>query len=268
MNYETLTSSTYIPDTVSSRGLIVIIPVRVASCLCTVTKSYCRAGLCDVEYCSFPSIICLPAFDLSAYCERTSVAACRISKHCPSEILIEIRLGEAEAMWLCTVHCLSPASETNIQLLRLTCLRTVNNQYDEPTLALELTCCRYHSTHSPGRLVWSEITVRKSSAKNSSAHQSGPVRNAQQKASRFLSPLLVSTICHFTFVYYADKLISNAGGGGERVLWTAIAALQRTEPDMVSVVYSGDVDSTKEDIIATVKVRTSNLSDPMSTCEL
>jgi ALG11 mannosyltransferase N-terminus len=47
---------------------------------------------------------------------------------------------------------------------------------------------------------------------------------------------------------------SNAGGGGERVLWTAIAALQRTDPNVVSVVYSGDVEATKEDIIAKVKV--------------
>lgn len=34
----------------------------------------------------------------------------------------------------------------------------------------------------------------------------------------------------------------NAGGGGERVLWTAIAYLQRTEPKVISVVYTGDVD--------------------------
>ncbi len=49
---------------------------------------------------------------------------------------------------------------------------------------------------------------------------------------------------------------SNAGGGGERVLWTAVALLQRTEPDIISVVYSGDKDATKEQIIAKVKVRT------------
>ncbi|KAH9948253.1 mannosyltransferase [Amylocystis lapponica] len=47
----------------------------------------------------------------------------------------------------------------------------------------------------------------------------------------------------------------NAGGGGERVLWTAIAIMQRSEPDVVSVVYSGDVDATKEQIIAKVKSR-------------
>ncbi|OBZ71200.1 GDP-Man:Man(3)GlcNAc(2)-PP-Dol alpha-1,2-mannosyltransferase [Grifola frondosa] len=47
----------------------------------------------------------------------------------------------------------------------------------------------------------------------------------------------------------------NAGGGGERVLWTAIAIIQRHEPDIVSIVYSGDVDATKAQIIAKVKAR-------------
>ncbi|KAI0727902.1 mannosyltransferase [Fomitopsis betulina] len=47
----------------------------------------------------------------------------------------------------------------------------------------------------------------------------------------------------------------NAGGGGERVLWTAIAMLQRDEPDIISVVYSGDVDATKEQILEKVKAR-------------
>jgi len=47
---------------------------------------------------------------------------------------------------------------------------------------------------------------------------------------------------------------SNAGGGGERVLWTAIAFLQRTEPDVINVVYSGDKGVTKGDIIDKVKV--------------
>jgi hypothetical protein len=48
---------------------------------------------------------------------------------------------------------------------------------------------------------------------------------------------------------------SNAGGGGERVLWTAITLMQRTEPDVISVVYSGDMDTSKEQIIAKAKVR-------------
>ncbi|RXW23803.1 hypothetical protein EST38_g2071 [Candolleomyces aberdarensis] len=57
-----------------------------------------------------------------------------------------------------------------------------------------------------------------------------------------------------------DKIIigffhpySNAGGGGERVLWTAIAHIQRTRPNIVSVVYSGDTDATKQEILAKVK---------------
>ena len=50
-------------------------------------------------------------------------------------------------------------------------------------------------------------------------------------------------------------LSSNAGGGGERVLWAAISALQRKEPNVISVVYSGDTDATKEKIIDKVKVR-------------
>jgi len=47
----------------------------------------------------------------------------------------------------------------------------------------------------------------------------------------------------------------NAGGGGERVLWAAVAHIQHTEPDIVSVVYTGDTDATKEEIIRKVKSR-------------
>jgi alpha-1,2-mannosyltransferase len=49
---------------------------------------------------------------------------------------------------------------------------------------------------------------------------------------------------------------SNSGGGGERVLWSAIAYLQRKKPDVVSMVYSGDYpEASKEEIIAKVFVR-------------
>lgn len=47
---------------------------------------------------------------------------------------------------------------------------------------------------------------------------------------------------------------SNAGGGGERVLWTAVAHMQRTHPDIMCVIYSGDKGVGKEDIIEKVKV--------------
>jgi hypothetical protein len=50
---------------------------------------------------------------------------------------------------------------------------------------------------------------------------------------------------------------SNAGGGGERVLWTAIAYLQKTQPEVVSMVYSGDYPkASKEEIISKINVRT------------
>ena len=50
------------------------------------------------------------------------------------------------------------------------------------------------------------------------------------------------------------RYISNAGGGGERVLWTAIAYLQRTEPQLAMVVYTGDIDVSRERIVENVKV--------------
>ncbi|KII91044.1 glycosyltransferase family 4 protein [Plicaturopsis crispa FD-325 SS-3] len=54
----------------------------------------------------------------------------------------------------------------------------------------------------------------------------------------------------------------NAGGGGERVLWTAVRAMQCTEPDVISVVYSGDIDASKDQIIAKVKARFEITLDP------
>lgn len=38
------------------------------------------------------------------------------------------------------------------------------------------------------------------------------------------------------------------------MLWAAIDYLQRTEPNVVSVVYTGDLDASKEQIIAKVEV--------------
>ncbi|KAK2465284.1 hypothetical protein APHAL10511_002638 [Amanita phalloides] len=56
----------------------------------------------------------------------------------------------------------------------------------------------------------------------------------------------------------------NAGGGGERVLWTAIAAIQRTQPNVVVVVYSGDTDASKDDILDKVHRRFNIKLDPSS----
>ncbi|ORZ12049.1 hypothetical protein BCR41DRAFT_308093 [Lobosporangium transversale] len=47
----------------------------------------------------------------------------------------------------------------------------------------------------------------------------------------------------------------NAGGGGERVLWTAIREIQEKYPHVISIVYTGDTDATKDDILERVRTR-------------
>nr|XP_019005182.1 alpha-1,2-mannosyltransferase [Kwoniella mangroviensis CBS 8507]OCF68643.1 alpha-1,2-mannosyltransferase [Kwoniella mangroviensis CBS 8507] len=55
----------------------------------------------------------------------------------------------------------------------------------------------------------------------------------------------------------------NAGGGGERVLWSAIRHLQQTEKDVLVLVYSGDYPSaSKDDILEKAKNRFSIEMDP------
>ncbi|KAF2229347.1 glycosyltransferase family 4 protein [Viridothelium virens] len=47
----------------------------------------------------------------------------------------------------------------------------------------------------------------------------------------------------------------NAGGGGERVLWAAIRATQRRWPEVLCIVYTGDHDVDKNQIIDRVRTR-------------
>ncbi|GAA5874450.1 hypothetical protein JCM1840_000784 [Sporobolomyces johnsonii] len=55
----------------------------------------------------------------------------------------------------------------------------------------------------------------------------------------------------------------NAGGGGERVLWTALACMQRRDEDgNVYVVYTGDAGVTKDDMLARVQNRFGIPLDP------
>ncbi|KAF9907992.1 asparagine-linked glycosylation protein [Linnemannia zychae] len=54
----------------------------------------------------------------------------------------------------------------------------------------------------------------------------------------------------------------NAGGGGERVLWTAIRDIQQKYPHVVSVVYTGDTDVNKQDILERVRSRFNIELDP------
>ena len=64
---------------------------------------------------------------------------------------------------------------------------------------------------------------------------------------------------------YSGWLDSNAGGGGERVLWAAIRATQQRWPKAKCVVYTGDHDVHKDAILARVRVSTSRPS--LSNCD-
>ncbi|KAF9242562.1 mannosyltransferase [Melanogaster broomeanus] len=66
--------------------------------------------------------------------------------------------------------------------------------------------------------------------------------------------LRVTKETHYKFVGFFHPYC-NAGGGGERVLWTAIAHIQREHEDIVCVVYSGDIDASKQEIIDKVEAR-------------
>ncbi|TIB75749.1 UDP-Glycosyltransferase/glycogen phosphorylase [Wallemia mellicola] len=46
--------------------------------------------------------------------------------------------------------------------------------------------------------------------------------------------------------------IANAGGGGERVLWTAIYGIQQSQPSARIFIYTGDSES-KETLLSNVK---------------
>lgn len=60
----------------------------------------------------------------------------------------------------------------------------------------------------------------------------------------------------------SDTTRSNAGGGGERVLWAAIRATQQKWPNALCVVYTGDHDVNKEQILERVEVPIPMLSLP------
>lgn len=49
-------------------------------------------------------------------------------------------------------------------------------------------------------------------------------------------------------------MCSNAGGGGERVLWAAIDSIQKRWPEAVCVVYTGDQNIDKSTILSRVLV--------------
>ena len=58
------------------------------------------------------------------------------------------------------------------------------------------------------------------------------------------------------FLWNEEELTfrSNAGGGGERVLWTGIKAIQTRWPNALCAVYTGDHEVTKEVMLKRVQV--------------
>lgn len=60
----------------------------------------------------------------------------------------------------------------------------------------------------------------------------------------------------------------NAGGGGERVLFAAILATQQRYPKSLCVVYTGDHDASKEQILANVRNRFNIHLNPARVCFL
>lgn len=81
---------------------------------------------------------------------------------------------------------------------------------------------------------------------------------------RLLPSILVSAY-HLRTGAETDRS-SNAGGGGERVLWAAIRATQKRWPKAKCVVYTGDHDVDKAAILARVKVAIlMALADPVLT---
>ncbi|KAL1677210.1 glycosyltransferase family 4 protein [Schizophyllum commune] len=75
------------------------------------------------------------------------------------------------------------------------------------------------------------------------------------RRSKFLEPFNRHPTDGHTKIVGFFHPYCNAGGGGERVLWTAVAAMQCSNPNLVCAIYSGDTDATKEEIIAKVKSR-------------
>lgn len=54
--------------------------------------------------------------------------------------------------------------------------------------------------------------------------------------------------------FYAEACKSNAGGGGERVLWAAIRATQQRWPKAICIIYTGDHEASKAAMLERVEV--------------
>jgi len=90
-------------------------------------------------------------------------------------------------------------------------------------------------------------------------------RRNLEKRERLLSMIGVKKEDHSKkFIIGFMHPYCNAGGGGERVLWTAVALHQRTEPDTICAIYTGDLDVTKREMMQKVQSRFGIHLDPAS----
>ncbi|KAH7146464.1 family 4 glycosyltransferase [Dactylonectria macrodidyma] len=90
------------------------------------------------------------------------------------------------------------------------------------------------------------------------ARESNPVDTSTPKLVFEVDEKLKGTLetqKHWSGIVGFFHPFCNAGGGGERVLWAAIRATQDRWPHAKCVVYTGDHDVTKDEILARVKHR-------------
>ena len=89
--------------------------------------------------------------------------------------------------------------------------------------------------------------------------RSAPVRDRLSQQATLQNEKNRAVFVGFFHPYWCDLcehtcLRSNAGGGGERVLWTAIKTMQTRFPEVISVVYTGDIEVTTSVIFDNIQV--------------
>ncbi|RHZ89423.1 hypothetical protein Glove_14g13 [Diversispora epigaea] len=92
-------------------------------------------------------------------------------------------------------------------------------------------------------------------------HLKKRVINAVQKRKNFLNSIDSKIIKNPLLLGFFHPYC-NAGGGGERVLWTAIRSIQEKYSHVMCVVYTGDTQVTKEDILKKIEARFSIQLNP------
>ncbi|KAJ9055977.1 asparagine-linked glycosylation protein, variant 3 [Entomophthora muscae] len=87
-------------------------------------------------------------------------------------------------------------------------------------------------------------------------------RDIRQGRRRLLTATKPLVDNHPPFIIGYFHPYCNAGGGGERVLWTMIQSLQAKHPYILHAIYTGDVDVSKETMLENVKNRFNIDIDP------